>query len=254
LFARKCLLVLFTLIAMATAQEITVAAAADTSFAMKEIAAKFEQERGAKVKISIGSSGNLFAQIQNGAPYDVFLSADEEYPQKLADAGLLEGSKRYAANALAILYKRDLGFKGGPGDVEELLRDPRVKRIAIANPQHAPFGRAAMKYVLKPALYEAVKDKIVLAENIAQTTQYSLSGSVDVAIVSRSVGEAPQVREQANIGVIPLPVDPPIMQAGGVVKASKQLELARQFFAYLSSPSATEILLRHGFTVPEPAK
>jgi molybdate transport system substrate-binding protein len=254
LSVRKCWFALFALVAVATAQEITVAAAADTSFAMREIAAKFEKEQGIKVSVSIGSSGNLYAQIQNGAPYDVFLSADEDYPNKLADAGLLEESERYAANALAILYKRDLGFKGDAGDVERLLRDPRVKRIAIANPQHAPFGRAAMKYVLKRDLYEAVKDKIVLAENIAQTTQYALSGNVDVAIVSRSVGAAPQVREQTSIGVIPFLVDPPIMQSGGVVKSSKQIALARQFFAYLSSPSGREIFLRHGFTVPEPAK
>jgi molybdate transport system substrate-binding protein len=111
-----------------------------------------------------------------------------------------------------------------------------------------------MKHVLTPELYAAVKDKIVLAENVAQTTQYAISGNVDVAIVSRSMGEAPQVREQKHIGVLPIAVNPAIKQAGGVISTSKQTELARQFFTFLTGAGAKAILLRHGFTIPEPAK
>jgi molybdate transport system substrate-binding protein len=249
LFARK-LLIGLALFGSGSAQEITVAAAADTSFAVKEIATKFEQERRVKVKLVFGASGNLFAQIQNGAPYDVFLSADEEYAKRLQAAGLVDEAKLYATNGVALLYRKDLSPSAESVRDLSFLLDPRVKRIAIANPQHAPFGRAAMKYVLNPELYERVKEKVVLAENIAQTTQYAVSGNADVAIVSRSMAEAPSVKGAANLTTSLVTLDSPIRQAGGVLANSEQKDAARSFFAYLGSTSAKEIWERHGFALP----
>ena len=253
MFVRR-LLIFIWLGAAAFAQEITVAGASDTSFALKEIAAKFEREKGVKVKLVFGASGNLFAQIQNGAPYDVFLSADEEYAKRLEAAGLLKEARVYATNGVALLYRKDLAPSRESLRDLSLLLDPRVKRIAIANPQHAPFGRAAMRYVLTPEIYKKVKDKVVLAENIAQTLQYAVSGNVDAAIVSRSMAEAPTVKAATKLSVWMVPIGAPILQAGGVLTKSRRKEEAQAFFSYLGSMAAREIWERHGFTVPERQK
>jgi molybdate transport system substrate-binding protein len=252
LFARK-LLAFFALLGVAVAQEITVAAASDTSFALKEIASKFEQQNGVKVKLVFGASGNLFAQIQNGAPYDVFLSADEEYAKKLETAGLLEKAEAYASNGLALLYRKDLKPSAASLADYNLLLDPRIKKIAIANPQHAPFGRAAVTELTGRGVYEKVRGKLVLAENVAQATQYEVSGNVDVAIVSRSMGEAPMVRKAANLGVSASNAERPIQQFGGVVRTTNQLRLARGFFAYLRNEISCSVFLRHGFLVSCPS-
>jgi molybdate transport system substrate-binding protein len=248
------LLIFLLLLTTGFAQAITVAAASDTSFALREIAAKFEQEKGIKVKLVFGASGNLFAQIQNGAPYDVFLSADEEYAKKLEAAGQLKEAKVYATNGVTLLYRKDLAPSRESLRDFSLLADQRVKRIAIANPQHAPFGRAAMRYVLTPEIYVKVKDKVVLAENIAQTAQYAVSGNVDAAIVSRSMAKAPTVKEATNVSAWIVPIGAPILQAGGVLTQSRQKEEAQAFFSYLGSAAAREIWERHGLTVPEPQK
>ena len=244
MFVRR-LIVGLALLAAAFAQEITVAAASDTSFALKEIAAKFEQAKGVNVKLVFGASGNLFAQIQNGAPYDVFLSADEEYAKKLEAAGLLESAGYYVANGLAVLYRKDLQLSGMAN--YEFLIDPQVKRIAIANPQHAPFGRAAVRELTASGVYEKVKGKLVFAENVAQATQYAVSGNVDVAIVSRSMGMAPMVREAKDVRVIPINMEPPIQQFGGVVRTGHEPQLGREFFAYVQSRDACLIFAKHGF-------
>jgi molybdate transport system substrate-binding protein len=194
-----------------------------------------------------GASGNLFAQIQNGAPFDVFLSADEEYAKKLEAAGLLESAGYYVANGLAILYRTDLQLAGDAIRNYELLTDPRVKRIAIANPQHAPFGRAAVRELTDRGVYEHIKDKLVFAENVAQATQYAVSGNADAAIVSRSMAMAPIVREAKDVSVIAINMEPPIQQFGGVVRTGQQSRLGREFFAYVQSRDACLIFAKHGF-------
>ena len=166
------------------AQAITVAAAADLQFAMQDVAARFQKETGTTVKLIYGSSGNFFQQIQNGAPFDMFFSANLDYPKKLESAGLtVSGSYYQYARGKIVIWvpnesKLDLssGLQG--------LMNSSVKKIAVANPQHAPYGQAAVAAMQKENIYDKVKDKLVLGENISQTASFVVSGSADVGIVA----------------------------------------------------------------------
>ncbi|MBI2683638.1 MAG: molybdate ABC transporter substrate-binding protein [Acidobacteriales bacterium] len=236
------------------AQEVRVAAASDLRFVMPEIVKAFETTSGAKVTITYGASGTLFAQIQNGAPFDVFLSADMEYPKKLEEAGLaLSGTLRsYAAGSLAVLYRRDLGFTREEVASNAIFLDARVKKIAIANPAHAPYGRAAIRYVLVPPLYEKVKDKLLLAENVAQATQFVESGNADVGIVSHSLAMAPGLRDSTTVGVLPHFLEPPLEQGGVILNRTTDKDAAKRFLGFLDSIEAKRILRSHGFAVVIP--
>src|SRR5262245_45026103 len=160
------------------AAEVTVAAASDLSFALRDIIADFEKTTGNKVRLSLGSSGTFEAQIANGAPFDVFLSADISYPQQLEEKGLTEPNTTfvYAAGRIVIWVPRN-----SPIDVEKLgmqaLLQPSVRKIAIANPEHAPYGRAAVSALQHFGMYETVKNKFVLGENISQAAQFVQSGA-----------------------------------------------------------------------------
>src|SRR5438105_9785553 len=152
--------------------ELTIAAASDLQPVMKAIVTRFEKETGSKTKITYGSSGNFFAQLQNGAPFDVFLSADVEYPKKLEAAGLTEpgGLYEYATGKIVLWVPNSspLDLKRGL----KVLLDPQAAKIAIANPQHAPYGKAAVAALEHEKIYDQVKPKLVLGENIAQTAQF----------------------------------------------------------------------------------
>src|SRR5437868_8021452 len=160
-------------LAMPTSAQIIVAAAADLNAALSEIAANYEKSGGSKVRLSFGSSGNLFNQIQNGAPYDVFFSADEDYPKKLIEAGLAEPSSfsRYAIGRL-VLWTPESSVLDVEHRGMDTLLDPAVKKIAIANPQHAPYGRAAVAALRHYGIYEKVADRLVLGENVSQAAQF----------------------------------------------------------------------------------
>jgi molybdate transport system substrate-binding protein len=177
------------------AQEITVAAASDLQFVFQDVAARFEKETGHRVKLIFGSSGNFFAQIENGAPFDLFFSADIDYPRKLEAAGLSEPGTLYpyAMGKIVLWAPRgstlnlSLGLKS--------LLDAKVKKIAIANPQHAPYGRAAVGALRSQGIYQQVSDKLVLGENISQTASFVLSGSADAGIVALSLALGPGMKE-----------------------------------------------------------
>src|SRR5258705_7124495 len=181
--------------AAAHAQEIRVAAAADLKFALDELGTQYEKQSGKKIAVIYGSSGNFFAQIQNGAPFDLFLSADIEYPRKLEAAGLAEPGTiyEYALGRIVIWMPPDaradlarLGWKA--------LLQPGVERIAIANPEHAPYGRAAVAALRKAGGYEQVRRRLVCGENIAQTAQFVASGRAQAGIVGLSLGGFPPMR------------------------------------------------------------
>src|SRR5580700_8743168 len=159
------------------AQEITVAAAADLQFAMEDVAARFQKETGKTAKLIYGSSGNFFQQIQNGAPFDMFFSANLDYPKKLEATGLTEPGSyyQYAKGKIVIWVRNDSKLDLSSG--MKVLLDPSVKKIAVANPQHAPYGQAAVAAMEKANIYEKVKDKFVLGENISQTASFVVSGS-----------------------------------------------------------------------------
>src|SRR5207244_6917894 len=178
------------------AGEVSTAAASDLNFAFKEIVAEFEKKTGNTVKLSLGSSGNFFAQLSNGAPFDLYFSADIAYPKKLEEAGLAEPGSlyMYAVGRIVIWIP-----KGSSIDIALLgikaLQYSSVKKIAIANPKHAPYGRAAVAVMEHFKVYEAVKDKLVLGDNISQTAQFVLTGAADIGIIALSLAVAPTMRE-----------------------------------------------------------
>ena len=237
--------------ASADAGEIKVAAAADLTFAFKDVGAQFVKQTGDTLKLSYGSSGNFFAQIQNGAPFDLFFSADVGYPQKLEAAGLAEPGTiyEYASGKLVIWVpnasKLDLG-----GGLATLL-DPGIKKIAIANPLHAPYGVAAVAAMRHEGVYDKVKGKLVLGENIAQTAQFVQSGNADVGILALSLAVAPSMKDSGRYVEIPPAAYPPIIQAAVILKSSRNKELAKQFLKFLQQPETVALMARYGFSIPK---
>jgi len=199
---RKTLLLLMIIMLTRSgfgADEITVAAAADLNYALNQLATRFEATSGTKVKVSYGASGNLFSQIQRGAPFDLFFSADEDYPTRLATAGIAEPASQriYALGHLVLWVPNNSPFD--PGKLQmEVLTQPAVTRIAIANPQHAPYGRAAEAAMRSLGVYDPIKSKLVLGENIAQALQFVESGNAEIGIVALSLVMAPSVHDQGR--------------------------------------------------------
>jgi len=236
----------------ARAQAVKVAAAADLKFAMAELAAQFEKQSGTKLDVTYGSSGNFLTQIQNGAPFDLFFSADSEYPKKLEAAGLAEPGtlREYAVGRIVIWTPGDSEINAAK-DAWKCLLDQRVKKIAIANPEHAPYGRAALAAMKKAGIYEQLKDKLVYGENISQAAEFVQSGNAQAGIVALSLAISPAMKN-GNRWEVPADSYPPIKQAVVLLKASKNKDAARRFLEFVSGPQGREILQRFGFTAPTP--
>lgn len=237
-----------------TAQSITVAAAADLQFAMQDIAAQFQKETGKEVKLTYGSSGNFLQQLQNGAPFDMFFSANLDYPKKLESAGLTEPGTYYEYAKGRIVIWVPKGSKLDLSSGLNALLSPSIRKIAIANPQHAPYGQAAVAALQKEGIYDKVKDKFVLGENISQTASFVVSGSADVGIVALSLALSPNMKESGQFFEIPSGDYPPIQQACVILRSSKNLEVARQFLAFMKTASAADALKKYGFDVKSSAK
>ena len=236
---------------IAQAGEITVAAASDLNFVFKEVVADFEKRTGSTVKLSMGSSGNFYAQLSNGAPFDLFFSADIGYPKKLEEAGLAEPGTLYTYAVGRIVIWAP---KGSPIDVGGLgikaLQHPSVKKIAIANPKHAPYGRAAVAAMEHFKVYEAVKGKLVLGENISQTAQFVQTGGADIGIIALSLAVAPAMKETGAFWEVPVAAHPRLEQGAVALKAAKDSKTARAFLDYIKSPEGTVVFKRYGFFVP----
>jgi molybdate transport system substrate-binding protein len=236
------------------AGEITIAAASDLNFAFKEIVADFKKKTGHTVKLSLGSSGNFYAQLSNGAPFDVFFSADIGFPKKLEEAGLAEPGSlfMYAVGRIVVWVP-----KGSPIDVGVLgmkaLQHPSVKKIAIANPKHAPYGRAAVAAMEHYKVYDAVKDKLVLGENISQTAQFVQTGSADIGIIALSLAVAPAMKETGMYWEVPLDAYPRLEQGAVVLKGTPNAKTARAFMEYVKAPEGARVFKRYGFVLPEEA-
>ncbi len=233
-------------------QAITVAAAADLNAPLSEVAANYQKQTGMIVKLSFGSSGNLFNQIQNGAPYDVFLSADEDYPKQLIQLGLAERSSfyRYAIGRLVLWT-----LESSVLDVEhrgmDTLLDPSVKKIAIANPQHAPYGRAAVAALRHYGIYEKVADRLVLGENVSQSAQFVESGNAQVGIVALAHALASTMKGKGRYWEIPDESYPTLNQAVVVLSRSSAKTEVAEFLKYLKTPPAMDVLRRYGFAEPK---
>lgn len=233
-------------------REINVAAAADLSAALQEVATNFEKSTGVVVKLSFGASGALTQQIQNGAPFDVFFSADMDYPRQLIAAGLAEGPTlyRYAVGRLVLWVPSD-----SPLDVEhkgiDVLIDPSVKKISIANPQHAPYGRAAVAVLKHYGLYEKVTDRLVLGENISQAAQFVESGNAQVGFVALAHAIAPAMQGKGKYWMVPADAYPPLDQGVVLISHSPHQQDAAAFVEYVKTAEASAVLRRYGFSLPE---
>jgi molybdate transport system substrate-binding protein len=236
--------------AFASAQEITVAAAADLSSVFPQVAAKFEKETGKRVKLNFGSSGQFLLQIENGAPFDVFFSADVQYPQRLESEGLAQTGSlyKYAVGKLVLYVPND--SKLNLADGMRSLQSPQARKIAIANPQHAPYGRAAVEALKKEGLYDLVQGKLVMGENISQTAQFVQSGSADAGIVALSLALSPAMKSAGRYVEVPASDYTPILQAAVILKSSKDKATAALFLDYVRKPEIVKLLAQYGFTMP----
>jgi molybdate transport system substrate-binding protein len=232
------------------AQEVTVAAAADLQFAMQDVAARFQKETGKTVRPIYGSSGNFFQQIQNGAPFDMFFSANLDYPKQLDAAGLIEPGSFYPyARGKIVIWVRNESKLDLSSGMKALL-DPSVKKIAVANPQHAPYGQAAVAAMQNQNVYDKLKEKFVLGENISQTASFVVSGSADVGIVALSLALSPNMKDKGRYAEVPADEYPPIEQACVILKTSKNEETARQFLSFIKTAAIGDVLKSYGFDVP----
>jgi molybdate transport system substrate-binding protein len=214
------------------------------------LTARFERDTRHTVDVSFGSSGNFFAQLQNGAPFDLFFSADADYPKRLESSGLtVPGTLVEYGNGRLVLWTRNdthLDLARGLA----VLAEPGVRRIAIANPEYAPYGRAAVAALRHEGLYDRVRTKFVLGENISQAAQFAQSGNADAGLIALSLALAPTMRASGRYIDIPASYHPPITQAVVVLRASRQTDVARQFIAFLQRPENQRALQGAGFVVP----
>lgn len=229
-------------------EEIHVAAASDLNFAIKEIIQDFQRNTGHKVDLTLGSSGNFFAQIQNGAPFDVFLSADLNYPRQLEKSGYaVPGSTFvYGLGRIALWVQNRSSW-----DLEKLgmraLLDSSVKKIAIANPQHAPYGRAAVAAMERAKVYDSVKSRLVLGENISQAAQFVQSGAADIGVIALSIALSEPMRRAGQYWIIPSEMYPKLEQ--GAVLLKRGGAGARQFHEGLKSEKAKQEFRKYGFVL-----
>jgi molybdate transport system substrate-binding protein len=235
----------------ASAQQITVAAAADLNYALTELAHRFEQKTGERVTLLFGASGNLFSQISNGAPIDLYFSADEEYPKNLVAAGIADGSslKTYALGHLVLWVPNNSPYD--PARLRmDVLTQPSVKRIAIANPQHAPYGRAAMAAIEHYGLKDKVASKLVFGENVSQAAQFVQSGNAQAGLIALSIAMSPAMQLAGKYWELPNNAYPEFKQAAVIISSSKQKKAAAAFLDFVLSPEGAAVFKQFGLTPP----
>ena len=238
--------------AVASAQSgPVIAAASDLKFALDEIATTFQKQTGKSVRITYGSSGNFFQQIVQDAPFEIFLSADENFVFKLADKNLTpDRGALYAIGRIVLFAPKNSALKVDDqmADLRRALTDGRLKKFAIANPEHAPYGRAAMEALKRADIWRQIEPKLVLGENVSQAAQFALSGATEGGIFAYSQALAPVIGNAGNYVLIPESMHAPLRQR--MVLTKKASATAREFFAFLQAPAAREVFKRYGFVLP----
>lgn len=234
---------------------ITVAAAADLQPVLRSIGDEFTRQTGARVAFVFGSSGNLEAQIANGAPFDVFLSADREHAERVVAAGkaLRADEKVYAIGKLVAWTpaSSQLDFAGRGLKV---LLDSGVHAVAIANPEHAPYGRAAVAALQQEGIYDALKSKLVLGENVAQAAQFASTGNAQAALIAMALAKSPKLQQAGKYWEVPAADYPPLEQVMVPLAGSRHAKVARQFADFMGGPQARQVLQRFGFAFPAAAQ
>jgi molybdate transport system substrate-binding protein len=242
--------ILISAVVQAQGPEVRVAAAADLKFAMSDLAGQYDKHTGNKIDVTYGSSGNFFSQIQNGAPFDVFFSADIDYPRKLEAAGLTDPGTlcEYAVGRIVIWAPADSKIEVAKQGWNALL-DASVQKIAIANPEHAPYGRAAVAAMKKAGIYERVAAKLVYGENISQAAQFAQSGNAQAGIVALSLAVSPAMKDGQR-WEIPAEMHAPIEQGAVLLKSARNKRAARDFLDFVKSDAGRATLAKYGFAFP----
>lgn len=237
------------MLAPAQTKTLRIAAAADLQPVLPTFIVNFEKSSGAKVEVSYASSATLATQILNGAPYDLFLAANRDFPQKVVDANLaLESSPvTYAQGSLVLWARR--GVLSDPLTMQALT-DPAIHRIAVANPVHAPYGAAAVAAIHSLGLTDALQPKLVFAENIAQAAEFGQSGNADCALISKTIAITPTLQQAGRFVVVPTSAYPPILQGAVVLRNATEKQMALDFLHYLQSPSGRNQLASSGLEPP----
>jgi molybdate transport system substrate-binding protein len=228
-----------------------VAAAADLTYALRDIAQRFHSDSGRQVRLSFGSSGNFAQQIVHGAPFELFLSADERYVQRLAKQGFTrDAGALYAIGRIVLFVPHGSPLKADAQlvDLGNALRDGRLKRFAIANPEHAPYGRAAREALQHAGLWERIQTRLVLGENASQATQFAASGSTQGGIVPLSLSRAPEIARLGMFALISAQWHRPLRQRMVLLKGADAV--AEAFYRYLQTPEAREVFRHYGFVLP----
>ncbi len=233
---------------------ILIAAASNLKFAMDDIIEIFEKKKsGINVKPIYGSSGNFFNQILNGAPFDLYFSADSRYPKELEKKQFGGGVTAYAFGRIVLMVPANSDIRIQTLGIKSLFH-PSVKKIAVANPTHAPYGKAAVVFMKQKNIYEKLKGKLVMGENISQAAQFVESGGAEVGIIALSI--AVKARELGHVAYWEIPVEtyPPIEQEFIILRRTKKLKLVRDFTDFIKSREGKSILVKYGFNVPVASK
>ncbi len=247
---RLLTLFLFVFFGLVKAEVIRVYAAADLQFALRELAdlymKKYPED---KIELIFGSSGKGFAQIKAGAPYHIFFSADMKYVEELYREGYaITKPKPYAIGRIVLWTRKDSGLD--PSKFPEVLLDPRVKRIAIANWEHAPYGRASKEILEAYGVFQKVKDKLVIGENIAQTASYIRSGAADLGFIALSLAKAPELERVGRYWLVPEDKHKRILQGYVITKEGQKVASARRFYEFVASTEARKVFVKYGFLLP----
>ena len=230
---------------------VRLAAAADLQFALDEVKTELAKSRpDIKLAITYGSSGTFFQQLSNGAPFDLFLSADLKYPRDLAKAGLAEPGDVFGYAVGRLVVWAPAGSPVDPTLGLAALTETAARKVSIANPEHAPYGKAAVAAMKTAGVYDAVKGKLVLGENVAQAAEFVQSGNAQVGVIALSLAVSPQMKDRGRYAEVPLDSYPRIDQGGVVLSAAKDPAAARAVKDFLLSAQGRATLKRYGFFSP----
>lgn len=237
------------------ASEPTIAAAADLKFALDEVAQSFRKDTGQSVKLTFGSSGIFATQIRHGAPFQMYLSADEDYVLQLHAEGFTrDQGALYALGRIVLMAPAGsaLTVDSQLQGLAAQLKAGQIKRFAIANPEHAPYGRRAEEALKRAGLWEAIEPKLVLGENVSQAAQFALSGSTQGGIVALSLAQSPQLEQLGRYAVIPAEWHTPLRQRMVLLKNAGAT--AQAFYRYMQEPPARAVMRRYGFALADGAR
>jgi molybdate transport system substrate-binding protein len=248
--ARKLVLLTLLMTTGASAQQLKIAAASDLTLALEKVGAAFKKQTGIQLRVSYGSSGRFFSEIRNGAPFDVFLSADREYPDTLESIGKTDqGTTVYARGRLVVWIATRTALDPSSNNLD-VLTSSRISKIAIANPDHAPYGRAAVAAMSHFKIYDQVKSKLVQSESVSQAAQVAESGNVEAAMIPMALALSEILKKTGHYAIVPLESYPPLLQSAVVLRSSQNKQEAHRFVEFLRSATAQKILLEYGFAAP----